>query len=340
MARGQFLSAARGCAVGRSGVPGGGGAVVCGRVEHGSERCPVRAWFRRHGRSVRVAADALLEQRLPGRLGHRDRLRLDVRDREPRAGVRPDRRHGRGSEAADGSREGRHPRPFARDVGHAGLSRQLHRARGERGALREHRRPRGGCAPGGRPDARHLGRPRRAGPPHRRCEERDDPEPDPRPVGDLGGVVRRVLQVLHRQRTRARPRPADRYRQARRPRPPFPGEPRRRGRDDGDLAGRRRVGAADRERAAQELLDRRDGRLGTGRRGGGPSLRVRDRPAGQRGPPPLLRAVRHGATRSSGSWSPTRSALSANAARAPSARSCCATWSSGATSRATATSCR
>ena len=75
---------------------------------------------------------------------------------------------------------------------------QLSRARRERRPLREHRRGAGGLAAGRGTDSGHLGGYGDAGSFDRRGDQRHRPQPDARPVGDLAGVIRCDVQVLHR----------------------------------------------------------------------------------------------------------------------------------------------
>ena len=75
---------------------------------------------------------------------------------------------------------------------------QLSRARRERRPLREHRRGAGGLSAGRGTDSGHLGGYGDAGSLDRRGDQRHRPQPDARPVGDLAGVIRCDVQVLHR----------------------------------------------------------------------------------------------------------------------------------------------
>ena len=105
--------------------------------------------------------------------------------------------------------------------------------------------------PGRRPDAGGLGGRRHARQDDHGRDERDDPEPDARPGGHLGGDVRRDLPLLPRAPARDhQDRPeARQVREARRPRRALPAERRRDERDAPDRgrssrATGRRVGRA------------------------------------------------------------------------------------------------
>ncbi len=78
---------------------------------------PLRSRHRRLGRAVRVAGDALHEQRLPAALDRRGRLQLDARGGGQERGRSADRRGDRGAQAADGQGPGRRGRPLARHHG-------------------------------------------------------------------------------------------------------------------------------------------------------------------------------------------------------------------------------
>ena len=78
------------------------------------------------------------------------------------------------------------------------LPQQLSRTRRERRPLREHRRCGGGLAAGRGTDPGHLGGQGDAGSLDRRGDQRHGAQSDARPVGDLTGVFRCDVQVLHR----------------------------------------------------------------------------------------------------------------------------------------------
>ncbi len=175
----------------------------------------LRAWLQRVGRPIRVAETALHGERISGRLRSGVRVRLDLFPRV--AGRRPSeaRQLHRPGEAGDRPQPGRSPRPLAGHRHLPDLPQQLSGARGERRPLREHRRCTGGLAAGRRPDPGHLGGQGNARSLDRRGDQRDRPQPDPRPVGDLTAILRRDVQILHRpgaQNDRHRPRSTARSR--------------------------------------------------------------------------------------------------------------------------------
>ena len=90
---------------------------------------PVRSRHRRFGSAVRVAGDAVHEQRLPEELDRRGRLQLDPRGRRQERGRSADRRRDRGPQAANGQVQGRRDRALARHLGDVRLPHQWRRGR-------------------------------------------------------------------------------------------------------------------------------------------------------------------------------------------------------------------
>ena len=253
----------------------------------------------RLGCSVRVAEDALRDQRVSGPPRHGARVRLVVLAEHDGGRARQARRADRGAGAAHRPRAGRRPRSFARHDRDARVPRNPGACR-ERCPLCQHRRAHGCGASGRCADARDLGRARSARAADRRRDERHAAESDARRGGDLRGVVRCRLRVLHRPRAVHDRCPAvlPPVRVRLRPRGDLPAERRRRRCDARGVEGRRPLRQADVEATGGHARARGRRLMGPGRALARAPLRVRARARGRPHAPLLLRAVLAGATTS------------------------------------------
>ena len=150
---------------------------------------PLRSRHRRLGSAVRVAEDALHEQRLPARLDRRGRLQLHAGRWRQERSRSADRRGDRGPQAGNGQGQGRRGRALTGHFGDVRLPHQRrHRrtAARERGALHQRRWP---GPESRRADARRMGRQGHTRSAHGRRAERHDPQPNARADMHLGGVV-------------------------------------------------------------------------------------------------------------------------------------------------------
>ena len=187
-------------------------ARVAGRRTGGrrEEPDPLRSRHRRLGRAVRVAEDALHEQRLPADW-------FDEVDYNSTRAVGDTSEVDQQIDDAIAALKQRTGKAQVDVVAHS-LGTTVMYGYLTDGAMGAQRRANVGHyinVDGQRPQSRRATLAVWAGrgdarPQHGRREERHGPEPDPRAGLHLEGVVRRVLQVPHRRRAGARHRPAER----------------------------------------------------------------------------------------------------------------------------------